>query len=377
MARDKLIIEKSKNFLLKNNEGLRSLTIEPLCDSNVTVEQLADFIETCWTRDYGSEGRIIFSPEFIEFNIPDIKKDCISIVGKIDGQLVASFLFFPMNYRIGEAVIRAGIVTGLSTHEKLRGKRVSQFLVLCIEDNLINNQISFAKFWLDNRHHHEGGSYQTYKKEKKRTEWNKTVSLYVKPFDVKKLSAATKLSSIEKAGAKFMQWRFPSKMNLPRGCEILQFRKRDMDDWLNFINSNQPKGYLSRYFTGNELEHKLTYCKGRTRAAALRVVRGGVTQGVFYGFTVPIGDSDSYIQLDGVILHRGLSRSDKRKIIGSCERTIIDEYGCFSSAMPASATPENLADFGYVKLITQTLGANFYAPNIPQDALNSLLVELR
>ena len=377
MARDKFLIEKAKSFLLKNNEVLSSLVVEPLCDSNVTVQQLSDFIEACWTRDYGSEGRIIFSPELIEFNIPDIKKDSISIVGKIDGHLVGVFLFFPMFYRIGEDVISSGIVTGLSTHEELRGKRVSQFLVLCIEENLINHEIGFAKFWLDDRHNTGGSSYQTYKKGKKRTEWNKTVSLYAKPFDVKKLTRAAKLSSVEKAGAKFMQWRFPSKMDLPKGYQIHGFRKGDTDHWLRFISENQPKGVLRRHFSAAELERKLSYSKGRTEPIAFRAEREGATHGVIYGFTVPFGDSESYAQIDGIIFNPRLSQSDKRKIVGSWERAIIDEYGCFSSAIPASATPENLADFGYVKLMTQTLGANFYDPSIPQEALNSLLVELR
>jgi len=377
MSRDKDVVEKSKGFLLKNNEALRSLVVEPLCDSDITIEKLSDFIEACWKRDYGSEGRIIFSPEFIKFNIPDISKDRVSLVGIMDGNLVGAFLFFPMSYRMREEDVKGGIVTGLSTHDQLRGKRISQFLVLCIEERLIDNHIQFAQFWLDDRHDSEGSSYQTYRNEKKRTEWNKTVPLCCKPFNVKMLAKVTKMSAIEKFGAQYIQWRFPSKFDLPKGIKIDSFRESDIHKWIDFIHNHQPQTLLRRHFTSEELTRKLGYNKGRTKSVALKIERQGEMQGVVYGFTVPVGDFDLYAQLDGIILHPQLSRRDKRKIIGSCERAIIEEHSCFSSAIAASATSEQLTDFGYIELMTQTLGANFYDPTIPQDSLNSILVELR
>ena len=98
MAVDLQDVEMQKDALLKKHPELKDLHVVPLSDSGLSYKELSNFIEKCWTYDYEDKPRIVFSPDLLEFTIPEIKSDRVSTIARNGSDLVGLVLGIRTNF---------------------------------------------------------------------------------------------------------------------------------------------------------------------------------------------------------------------------------------------------------------------------------------
>lgn len=372
-------LKRQMEKVYNKHPDLHDVEVVPLKSSNITLNELSDFIEKCWNYDYGNEARITFTPEFIEYNIPKINDDFSCGIAKKDGELAGAYLSFPTKQRIGEEPITSYIGTGLSTQPKYRGQGLSQLLWLKAIEFYLSSESPISYAWLDVRHNWEGTSYKIFGKDKEKVHLNKLVNFYAKSFEYDTAVEVGKLGKVEKMGIKLTSGLFPTKYEEPTGYEISPVEPKDSELIKYFIDEYQSKGELKREISPDGLVHRLGFSKNGFSSFAYGLQSRGNIYGLIFGFTNPVGNQAKFLQVDGMLFHPDVKYKDKKKFISSCEQIARDEFGCFSSVIPGSVTNDGLIRYGYVPVAKQALCAVSYTGDVALtgNRMYNLFMELR
>jgi hypothetical protein len=356
MAKTKQEIDQSLDRLISKNPHLNQVKVLPLNQSGLSYNQISEFIESSWRIDYGDETRMTFTPSFLEYNMDNPNAENISIAAFQGSQLAGIVLGFEQNFAFNK-IIKGCICTGFSVLPELRGKRIAQLLSLKQMDLIIDNGYNFLIYWLDTRHTWEGSSFKIFSKK---FEYLADYPMYAKSFDYEKTIQINQLKAYEKGWIKLIQKIFPSRDNLPVGFGIDVYSTQDEKECFEFINEFSSRKKMTRYFSENEFDRKMSFKKSDLNSIALILHQNNKIFGLIYGFTNPVQHKDSFFQYDGMIFHPDLTWSVKRKFISAVENYIIRELGCFSAVLPGSITDEQMVKYGYFPVISQALAVNCF-----------------
>jgi len=348
-------VERQKDALLQKHPELKDLHVVPLCDSGLSYQELSDFIEKCWRHDYEDKPRIVFSPDLLEFSIPEIKYDRVSTIARNGPDLVGLVLGIRTDFMFNETVIAAYIGTGLSSDPDFRAKGIGQLMWLNDIEHFLENHASISFAWLDIRHAWAGSSYSTYGGDPSKVHFKRIIDFYAKAIDYQKSAAVGELNAIEKLGIRSATLLFTSNIGLPGHFELEIGSHAAARDYAGFIHEFQSDNDIKRYFSKEELARRISFSQGRVNGVALAVRGRGRIQALMYGFTNPVKDEDNYFQVDGLIFHPELSYAKKRRILSSFEKTISDRYGSFSIVVSENVSTDNLLKYGYLPVEKQAL----------------------
>ena len=380
MARTSEIIAKQKEHLFSKHPDLHQLSVLEVRHAPFSYEEISAFIEVCWRQDYTNEARLVFSPSFLAFNQSKGKPADRSLlaVTKSENEIQGFFCIIPLCFAKENVLQSASLVTGLSCRSNHRGSGISQYLVLETEERIVKNNEEYGLFWLDQRHQQQGGSFQVYGKDRMKTDWGCSVSLYAKTYDYPKALKSVVLSRLEKLGLRINLALFPPNRSVKAPLDIQLFQRSDIRETLEFLSEFQKQCSLHRVFSEAELLHRFLFSQDDVHGIALLMRKAGRLRGLFFGFTNPVGTKGTcYAQIDGLVFHPDLTYAEKRRLLASCEAEILERWGCFSAVVPETVTTENLLKYGYIPFVNQTLGANFYTDTVSPEDIKNSFVELR
>ena len=169
MARNLQKIQQMKEMLETRSPVLKSIQFQTAHQARRSDSDLSDFIEGIWGDYYQNTPRIQFTQDAFQFFGPKDHTHDMHVVAMIDGQIIGTFLSFPYNLQIDDKTFKGTTVTGLTTSPEFRGQKISQYLVLTMEECLIINNYDLLTFWLDNRKNQSGSSYNIYSSNRMRT----------------------------------------------------------------------------------------------------------------------------------------------------------------------------------------------------------------
>ncbi|MCP4602231.1 MAG: hypothetical protein GY847_17225 [Proteobacteria bacterium] len=372
-------IEKQKEMLLERHPDLKKLDTFQINKSDLTYNEVSAFMEKCWGNDYGSELRIKYPPEYLEYILGDKNEDTICGIVAEGSTIRGIGLGVRLDYSYEDQIIKTHIGTGTCVDPDYRGKGVGQLIGFLGQESLVETDTALGFAWMDSRHKWKGSEWDIFVEDLSKEFMVTMVRFYAKSLVYKKSVQYGKLNAFQKLGLKAARIFMPSKKKLSPGYEIKQVSEDDISQCINFINEYQKPNKIKRYFLEDELKKKLIFSKEKTSVIALMMMKKGKFRGLLYGITNPADGDDCYFQMDGLILHPELSFNEKRKFLATSEYYILENYGCFSMIVSSTVSKEKLVKYGYGPIGTQAICLGHDAGYVPFDnkMFSNLFIEVR
>ncbi|MFO7884378.1 MAG: hypothetical protein R6U68_06120 [Desulfobacteraceae bacterium] len=354
------ICEYRKKLIAKH-PSLNNLIIKSLQDSSISSKDLAGFIESVWSKDYQNEARLVFTPEFLEYNEPELDMDC-SLVAIENHTLTGCFLSYTKKYSYQGTAIQTAHNTGLTvardngavkdlTGGQKRGRGTGQLLWIEQMRMAFEKGYDATTYWLDTRHDKPGDSSRIFGNNKVTAQESRQIPIMAKSFSLDRSCRYGNLNFLEKTGIRVVNAVFAGN---PKNQSIEA--DQDYRSAAAFLESLED---ICTPVPGQDLlRNKARYCSGSLKSLLMNFKQDSKTIGIMYGFTIPVNEWDNYFQVDGFFFKPGLDWKTKREMILLAEKTIIERYGSFSCLIPANCTNEKLWKHGYVPAESQNLIIN-------------------
>ena len=262
--------------LHRKHPELAAAEFKPLCESFRSWHEVSAFIESCWKDDYWGEARIVFSPEYLHFAFGSLTRQDVGGALHFNGKPVSLLLEKDMAFTLpaSDRLLRALIVTGLSTLPGFRGRGFSQLGYLIQAQHAVDSGCALGLGWLDANHNAPGASHSTYGHQDERTEYTYHCHILAKALDMKALKRAGLLRRRERWGAKIVNRIFPARERVHRGSDVSAFQRTDAEACAAFIRAESP-GTMKRVLSPTELARLYLFEEGHIRGRAWMLRQGG------------------------------------------------------------------------------------------------------
>lgn len=367
--------EMYKERLMAKHPRLREMTSVPLDEAGLDFESLSDFIEVCWTHDYGKKPRFRFSREFLEWNMAN------RLTGKAirnaDRELVGVILYFRRAYISGGKKRHYTIETGLSVRPGYRGQGIAQWLFLDLKQTIQAEGYDFSLMWYDNRQAHSGSAFKTFAESKTRTDNIVSVAFLWRVFNPVATVRHADLSVYEQLGLRLISLVFPYPVSyqLPDGFELAEWRQDRAPDYADF---------LAGVITGRDaglLPDAGMFLRWRHKGGFFALTEGGVRgkiRGLYFGHKVALGKGWSYFQADGILVSPDLPRAAVRGFLRAVEVRLGEKESCTGVSVAQTGCSRGLWRYGYLPMTHQLLAVDSHGTTILSPGqLKAGFVELR
>ena len=373
-------LELQKEQIIEKTPFLSDVNTQDLRESNLTLEELSQFIESCWFHDYGEEIRMKYSPSFLEFNSGINENDLVGVVALKKNELVGVELGLKRDLLTDENnSITSYTGTGMSIPLQYRGNRINQILWLEVQKKFIDNNASLGLGWIDERHKWNGSSNKIYTKKSNRVEYSTSIPCYVKSFNEEVSAKLGDLSWIEKMVLKSMNHIFHRKTGSNSKINTGLYEGNYPDKVSKFLEDNQKRYKFRQKFEPDQLEFRYTFKKeGMYGIMLINSVQGEI-QGVLCGFSSPIKDSYSYFQVDSLQFGPKMDYPQRKNFLSDCHDILRNDFNCFALVAPSNVSNTNLFQYGYIPFGTQKLIGNCYSNrlNYKDNIHKKLEIDLR
>ena len=263
-------LSRQKEALFLKHPSLRDLRIATLQEAGWNHRRLSDFIESCWRGYYQPEEfRVVFSPEFLEWQMPELRGIC-ALDG--EGKVFGCVIFFRRRYSRGDQLRTFAIETAICTITNYRGRGIAQYLSIVHQEALIQAGEDFSFRWLDSRKQQEGSSSHVFGQNRERIWATTTMSLLGKSFDWRKSRKYGQLNIFFTLAARGIQKLFPSRcgQTFPGGRRVQTGALEYLPAVRELIDAADRTLPLRRVYDDGELArmirfrkndfHALSYC---------------------------------------------------------------------------------------------------------------------
>lgn len=370
-------LKRQKESLFRKHPGLRDVRLLPLRETPCSHRELSAFIERCFSHDYGNESRITFTPEFLEWNMPEPRGVCA-----LDDhdQRLGCFLSFSHAYSRDGVMKKYAIETAWSTIPEMRGKGLAQFLELSLKEIKRASDTDFSSYWLDIRHSKKGSSYRILGRKEK-TLGIYSYNLIGKTFDYRKARVYAGLNAFTYAVVSATQQLFPSRRGnrFPGGYRVEPYAQSRIDRYIALIEEVDRGKRFRRVYDREDLARRLHFHKNTFHTLSYSLSdQGGQPWALLHGYKMPLKGDDWAFFADGMVFHPELAWSVKRLFLSECEGILRDEEGCIGATLVGTATEEPMWKHGYVPFGSQVLGFEPHVDlDLTPDDLRGLRIELR
>jgi hypothetical protein len=381
MIRTREYLHKQKESLLRKHPDLGELRIVTVQEAGWDHQKLSDFIEFCWRNYYqGGESRMVYSPEFLEWQLPELHGICAL---DRNGQPVGCLMGFPRSCRqhAGTGEERFSVGSCLSIIPEMRGGGIAQFLVLVFQERDVQQGLSFSCCYLDPRKQAAGSSFRLWGTRQSRGYSLLRIPLLAKTFDWRKSRRYGPLNAMETAVIRGAQTLFPSRRGcvFPEGCLVQEGSQIHLSAVRELLDAADRSLTLRRAYGDETLARMIAFQKRTFRALSyLLLTEEGRADGFFFGYKFPLRELDWAYFADGVVFRPGLPYRLKRSFLSECEGRLRDLEGCVGVTLLSTAARENLLKYGYVPYSSQILGMDPYVETaLSPRNLRELRIELR
>ncbi len=346
---DDICEEKEK--IITKHPNLKGVTIKSMNEHPIENQELSEFIESTWKKDYQNEARLLFTQDFLEYNDQNIDKEC-SILLFDQKTLTGCFLSYKKNYLMDETISTAHNTALTVRKDNSRGKGNGQLLWLEQMRRAHEKGYDATTYWLDSRHKQKGQSFNIFGNNSITAERNIPISIVGKPLCIERSCSYGNLNYGQKIGIKTINSFFetlPSKIDFEIDSEI-------DEKTIDFLLGLEKTSYFPN-FDQIMLETK-KYNSKNLNGVCFNFRKNKEVLGVIYGFTIPVNSQDSYFQADGIYLKKDLNWRTKKGIIKKTQEKITTEYDCFSILLPNNCTNHSLLTYGFIPIETQNLVVN-------------------
>ncbi|MHB8772600.1 MAG: GNAT family protein [Syntrophales bacterium] len=381
MIRTREYLLRQKETLLRAHPDLREIRVVTVQEAGWDHRQASAFIESCW-RDYyrAEESRVVFSPEFLEWQLPELHGICaLDRDGRPAGCLVA----FPRSYRMQgrDGVERFTLGSCLSILPNLRGRGIAQLMVLAVQELDMENGRSFSCCYIDRRKSGSGSSYRIWGTPRSRAYSLSRISLLAKAFDWRKARTYGRLNFLATAVVRGAQKLFPSRRGraFPNGLRVHAGSGEHLPAVRELLDAADRSLPARRVYGDAELTRMIVFRKNTFHALSYVLLdEQGRADGFLFGYRLPVGERDSAYFADGVVFRPGLPYRLRRSFLSECEGRLRDGEGCVGLTLLSTASPENLLKYGYVPYDSQIRGMDLYVgTGLTPRNLSDLRIELR
>lgn len=381
MIRTRDYLHRQTEALLRTHSDLGELRVVTVQEAGWDHQQTSDFVESCWRDYYGAEeARVVFSPEFLEWQLPELRGMCALDRG---GRPAGCLITFPRSYRMNGRtdVERFTLGSCLSVLPDLRGRGIAQLLVLAVQELDLDSGSSFSCCYIDRRKDGSGSSYRMWGTSRSRAYSLSRISLLAKAFDWRKAREYGRLNSVAAAVVRGAQRLFPSRQGraFPDGRRVQEGGREHLPAVRDLLAAADQPLPVRRVYGNEELTRMIAFRKNAFRALSYVLLDGeGRADGFFCGYRLPVGAHDWACFADGIVFRPGLPAPVKRAFLSECEGRLRDREGCVGITLLSTAAPENLLQYGYVPYDSQILGMDLYVgTGLTPRNLRGLRIELR
>jgi hypothetical protein len=374
-------LNRQKETLFQKHPNLRDLRIVKLQEAGWDYRRLSDFIESCW-RDYyrPEESRMIFSPEFLEWQMPELQGICAL---DQDGRYIGCILSFPRSYSQDNRMNLEtfSVISCLSIVPNVRGSGIAQLLSFLIQEIDAKRGYSFSCSYLDQRKNSSGSSFQLWGTRKSRMHTINKIPLLAKSFDWRKSRKYGQLNIFLTLAARGIQLLFPSRRGhaFPGGRSVQTGALEHLSAVRDLIDAADRLLPIRRIYDDEELSRMIHFRKNAFHVLSYCLLNGDSRADAFlFGYKLPLGERDCAFFADGIIFRPGLPYSLRRSFLSECEGRLRYEEGCIGATLVCTASPESLLKYGYVPFDSQVLVVEPYVEmDLSLRNLRGLRIELR
>jgi GNAT superfamily N-acetyltransferase len=381
MIRTPAYLQERKEALIRKHPALKDLRIVTVQGAGWDHRRLSGFIESCWRNYYGAEeSRLVYSPEFLEWQIPELQGICAL---DRDGRPVGCLMGFPRSYRqrAGAGGERFSIGSCLGILPDHRGRGIAQLLVLALQERDVQEGLSFSCCYLDPRKKAAGSAFRLWGTRRSRGYSLLRIPLLAKTFDWRKSRQYGSLNLLETAATRGAQTLFPSRRGraFPGGRRVEEGTREHLPavrDLFEAADRNLP---VRRVYEDEALVRIMAFRKNAFHALSYFLMgEDGRADGLLFGYKLPLRERDCAFFTDGLVFRPGLPYRLKRSFLSECEGRLRDLEGCVGVTLLSTASPENLLKYGYIPYSSQILGMDPYVETVlsPRN-LRDLRIELR
>jgi hypothetical protein len=380
VIRTREYLHSQKEALFRKHPDLKEFRIVTVREAGWDYGRASDFIETCWRDYYGAdESRVVFSPEFLEWQLPEL--DGICVLDR-DGRQVGCLLVFPRSYQnAGAGVERFTFGSCLSILPDVRGRGIAQLMVLAVQELDLENGRSFSCCYIDRRKNGSGSSYRLWGTRRSRAYAHIPIPLLAKAFDWRKSQKYGQLNPLAAAVLRGAQKLFPSRLGcvFPDGRRVREGAAVHLAAVRELFDAADRSLSVRRVYGDEEVVRMIAFRKGAFHALShLLLDEKGRADGFLCGYKFPLGERDYACFVDGIVFRPGLPYRLKRSFLSECEGRLRDREGCVGVTLLSTASRENLLQYGYVPFDSQILLMDLYAgTDLSSRNLRNLRIELR
>ena len=381
MIRTREYLQAHREALFGKHPELRDLRIVTVQEAGWDHRRLSAFVESCWRSYYrASEARLVFSPEFLEWQLPELQGICAL---DREGRPAGCLMGFPRTCRRrgGAGEERFSVGSCLSILPEMRGRGIAQFLVLAFQERDVEQGLSFGCCYLDPRKRAAGSSFGLWGGRRSRGHSLLRIPLLAKTFDWRKARRYGPLNLLETAVARGAQALFPSRRGqaFPGGRRVEEGTATHLPAARELLDAADGALPCRRVYGDEALARMIAFRKQSFHALSYLFTDGeGRADGFLFGYRFPLGAGDCAYFVDGVIFRPGLPGGLKRAFLSECEGRLRDREGCVGVTLLATAARENLLQYGYIPYSSQVLGMDPYAAiDLSPGLLRDLRIELR
>lgn len=369
-------LNRQKERLFEKHPDLRRLRVIPLSQTGMSFEEISDFIEEVWRDYYGDAARIFYTPQLIEWLLPNFENDktSLAVIDPLTSEPAALFLSFDrvLSLRNGRQ-IKAAIRSGLSVHPQRKGKRLGSLLTIENMINYLTLGYDLCADWYDIRESGKGGAIRI-----SQNIWGggdlAGITVSGKTLNLDTAQKYQSLNSIERTVIRLNSLVNPItlKPDLPYVSQSIQ----DIAEVLAFYDRCTLNRPLRRHFAEKELLRQLTYHKD---GFVFLLKDSGGIKALVNGYNNRISERDAVAYLDMVLFDSHLSFSKKRNFMRHVESKIYDDHGAFAIVLFASGINENMLKYGYIPFEKQAVAIFPLKEGIAiePDALKGIFLDVK
>jgi hypothetical protein len=309
-------ILRQEEKIISKHPYLLDVEFKKVSDTNLSIKEIADFIDVSWKDTYKGKERFIYDESYLRwaYGFNGFNNNS-SLCALKDNNLIGIILFTPRNFMNNNYLINTGIQSGLSILSSEKGNGLGQILFTKAQKMAKIDDLSLIIYWFHKSLNIKYSSLKIQKKENKELVNYNDYHINARIFDYQRATSNSDLFMYEKAFIKLL-----SKDPRKEKEKIELIDDNNIEEAFKFAN-NYAKQNNGRVFSFDEFKNYANYSDNYFSSMGLVARKNNEIEKLFVGYpiTTEYNHKDKVFFLDYFI-------TNTNNDVSSFEGTIKDKY---------------------------------------------------